>query len=129
VLTKRSWIPRENSLANFLYVHIIIEQHEFLSCCLRPFDAQLIPGHEIVGIISQVGHNVRDFSVGDRCVVDNTILVGLVSYVPVLINDKRSCRVFFLSAMRVSIVAVVNMVYAKFLKAWVSQWQVDSLIT
>jgi hypothetical protein len=65
--------------------------------------------------------------VGDRCVVDNTILVGLFSYV--LINDKRSCRVFFLSAMRVSIVAVVNMVYAKILKAWVSQWQVDSLIT
>ncbi len=66
---------------------------------------------------------------GDRCVADNTILVGLVSvilYVPV--NDLLSCYLFF-SAMRVFIVAVVNMVYAKILRAWVSQWQVDSLVT
>jgi len=34
----------------------------------------LIPGHEIVGIISQLGRDVVGFSVGDRCVADNTIL-------------------------------------------------------
>jgi len=36
----------------------------------------LIPGHEIVGIISQLGQAVVGFSVGDRCVADNTILCG-----------------------------------------------------
>jgi NADPH:quinone reductase-like Zn-dependent oxidoreductase len=47
-----------------------------LSNCLRSV-LQLIPGHEIVGIISQLGRAVVGFSVGDRCVADNTILVRL----------------------------------------------------
>ncbi|KAF5336408.1 hypothetical protein D9611_006517 [Ephemerocybe angulata] len=34
----------------------------------------LIPGHEIVGVISEVGKDVKDFQKGDRCVADNTIL-------------------------------------------------------
>ncbi|KAF8999094.1 NADP+-dependent D-mannitol dehydrogenase [Cyathus striatus] len=34
----------------------------------------LIPGHEIVGVISKVGDEVEGFSVGDRCVVNNIIL-------------------------------------------------------
>jgi len=34
----------------------------------------LIPGHEIVGVISKLGRAVVGFSVGDRCVADNTIL-------------------------------------------------------
>ncbi|TFK41624.1 NADP+-dependent D-mannitol dehydrogenase [Crucibulum laeve] len=33
----------------------------------------LIPGHEIIGIVSQVGALVKDFVVGDRCAVDNII--------------------------------------------------------
>ena len=37
---------------------------------------QLIPGHEIVGVISQLGRAVVGFSIGDRCVADNTILVS-----------------------------------------------------
>lgn len=37
---------------------------------------QLIPGHEIVGIISQLGRAVVGFSIGERCVADNTILVS-----------------------------------------------------
>ncbi|KAF5318865.1 hypothetical protein D9619_010707 [Psilocybe cf. subviscida] len=40
----------------------------------------LIPGHEIVGVISQVGKAVKDFSVGDRCVADNTILCEACFY-------------------------------------------------
>lgn len=39
---------------------------------------KLIPGHEIVGVISQLGRRVEGFSIGDRCVADNTILVGLI---------------------------------------------------
>ncbi|KAF8180378.1 chaperonin 10-like protein [Pholiota molesta] len=35
---------------------------------------KLIPGHEIVGVISQVGEAVEGFAVGDRCVADNAIL-------------------------------------------------------
>ncbi|RXW20185.1 hypothetical protein EST38_g5671 [Candolleomyces aberdarensis] len=34
----------------------------------------LIPGHEIVGVINDVGKDVKEFNVGDRCVADNTIL-------------------------------------------------------
>ncbi|TFK41625.1 chaperonin 10-like protein [Crucibulum laeve] len=34
----------------------------------------LVPGHEIVGIISQVGRSVKGLEVGERCVADNTIL-------------------------------------------------------
>ncbi|PPQ73834.1 hypothetical protein CVT24_012259, partial [Panaeolus cyanescens] len=40
----------------------------------------LIPGHEIVGVISQIGSDVRGFSVGDRCVADNTILCDSCDY-------------------------------------------------
>lgn len=41
---------------------------------------QLIPGHEIVGVINEVGKDVKEFNVGDRCVADNTILVSSPSY-------------------------------------------------
>ncbi|CAA7268363.1 unnamed protein product [Cyclocybe aegerita] len=40
----------------------------------------LIPGHEIVGVISQVGRSVTGFSVGDRVVADNTILCDACFY-------------------------------------------------
>jgi len=40
----------------------------------------LIPGHEIVGVISQIGRAVEGFSVGDRCVADNTILCEACFY-------------------------------------------------
>ncbi|KAF8899769.1 chaperonin 10-like protein [Gymnopilus junonius] len=40
----------------------------------------LIPGHEIVGVITQVGNAVKGFSVGDRCVADNTILCEACTY-------------------------------------------------
>lgn len=33
---------------------------------------QLVPGHEVVGEITEVGNNVEDFSPGDRCVADNS---------------------------------------------------------
>ncbi|KAJ8509385.1 hypothetical protein ONZ45_g8439 [Pleurotus djamor] len=33
----------------------------------------LIPGHEVVGVIEQVGKSVKEFSPGDRCVADNSI--------------------------------------------------------
>ncbi|TFK20526.1 GroES-like protein [Coprinopsis marcescibilis] len=40
----------------------------------------LIPGHEIVGYIAEVGNKVVDLKVGDRCVVDNTILCDSCFY-------------------------------------------------
>ena len=39
--------------------------------------AKLIPGHEVVGTIVSIGKNIKDFSVGDRCVADNCSTVGL----------------------------------------------------
>ncbi|KAH6909636.1 zinc-binding dehydrogenase [Coprinopsis sp. MPI-PUGE-AT-0042] len=40
----------------------------------------LIPGHEIVGVVAEVGRNVKNFQTGDRCVVDNTILCDACFY-------------------------------------------------
>ncbi|TDL24657.1 NADP+-dependent D-mannitol dehydrogenase [Rickenella mellea] len=34
----------------------------------------LIPGHEIVGHVHKMGKNVKGLSIGDNCVVDNTVL-------------------------------------------------------
>ncbi|KAI0340368.1 NADP+-dependent D-mannitol dehydrogenase [Trametopsis cervina] len=36
----------------------------------------LIPGHEVVGVIAEVGKNVKGFAKGDRCVADNTTSCG-----------------------------------------------------
>lgn len=33
----------------------------------------LIPGHEVVGVIVEMGKNVKGFAIGDRCVADNGI--------------------------------------------------------
>jgi len=40
---------------------------------------QLIPGHEAIGTIVELGKNVKDFSVGDRCVADVGITVSIPS--------------------------------------------------
>ncbi|KAL5521788.1 ARD1_2 [Sanghuangporus sanghuang] len=40
----------------------------------------LIPGHEVVGVITEVGKNVKGFAVGDRCVADNSASCGSCFY-------------------------------------------------
>ncbi|KAJ7249397.1 chaperonin 10-like protein [Mycena rebaudengoi] len=40
----------------------------------------LIPGHEIVGTISNIGTSVKDFKNGDRCVVDPVVTCGSCFY-------------------------------------------------
>jgi len=40
----------------------------------------LIPGHEIVGVISHLGKDVNEFDIGDRCVADNSILCDSCYY-------------------------------------------------
>ena len=48
------------------------------SFTLLPFPyQQLIPGHEAVGSIVELGKNVKGFALGDRCVADVGITVGL----------------------------------------------------
>ena len=37
---------------------------------------QLIPGHEAIGTIVEMGKNVKGFSIGDRCVADVGITVS-----------------------------------------------------
>ncbi|KAG6836719.1 hypothetical protein H0H93_004563 [Arthromyces matolae] len=44
------------------------KQGDFLS------EFPLIPGHEIVGTIAKLGKSLSDFAIGDRVVVDNTLL-------------------------------------------------------
>jgi hypothetical protein len=62
---------RENSSANFPYVS------KYLSSAKIAHDnSKLIPGHEIVGTISALGGSVEGFAIGDRCVVDPTVLVS-----------------------------------------------------
>ena len=38
---------------------------------------QLIPGHEAIGKVVEVGKNVKDFAIGDRVVADVGISVSL----------------------------------------------------
>ncbi|KAI0360491.1 NADP+-dependent D-mannitol dehydrogenase [Trametes cingulata] len=40
----------------------------------------LIPGHEVVGEIAEVGRNVKDFAKGDRVVADPSVLCGSCFY-------------------------------------------------
>ena len=42
-----------------------------------PFE-QLIPGHEAVGSIVELGKDVKDFAIGDRCVADVGVTVSAV---------------------------------------------------
>ena len=41
---------------------------------------QLIPGHEAIGTIVEMGKNVKGFSIGDRCVADVGITVSLLRH-------------------------------------------------
>ena len=38
---------------------------------------QLIPGHEAIGTVVEMGRSVKDFSIGDRVVADVGISVSL----------------------------------------------------
>ena len=40
---------------------------------------QLVPGHEVVGVIADFGKNVQGFSKGDRCVADPGVTVSGVA--------------------------------------------------
>ncbi|KAH9923310.1 chaperonin 10-like protein [Amylocystis lapponica] len=40
----------------------------------------LIPGHEVVGVIAEVGKNVKSFAPGDRCVADPGVTCGSCFY-------------------------------------------------
>jgi len=63
---------------------------------------QLIPGHEAVGSIVELGKNVKGFALGDRCVADVGITVGLDVIVIVT-------RLTTVSAIIAFIVAGVNL--------------------
>lgn len=45
-----------------------------LADCMRP--PQLIPGHEAIGKVVEVGKKVKDFQIGDRVVADVGISVN-----------------------------------------------------
>ncbi|KAH9835287.1 NADP+-dependent D-mannitol dehydrogenase [Rhodofomes roseus] len=40
----------------------------------------LIPGHEVVGVIAEIGKNVKGFAKGDRCVADPGVTCGSCFY-------------------------------------------------
>ncbi|EJD05367.1 NADP+-dependent D-mannitol dehydrogenase [Fomitiporia mediterranea MF3/22] len=40
----------------------------------------LVPGHEVVGVIAEVGKNVKNFTTGDSCVADNCASCGFCFY-------------------------------------------------
>ena len=44
-----------------------------------PLVCQLIPGHEAIGRVVEMGKNVKDFAIGDRVVADVGISVGVMS--------------------------------------------------
>ncbi|KAF7430435.1 hypothetical protein PC9H_006142 [Pleurotus ostreatus] len=47
------------------------DEHQVLAVLICT--CELIPGHEVVGVIEKVGRSVTEFSPGDRCVADNSI--------------------------------------------------------
>ena len=64
-----------NSYANSRYVLLssnVCDQDPVLTMIM-----QLIPGHEVVGVVESVGKNVTGFAKGDRCVADPGITVSL----------------------------------------------------
>src|ERR1700761_9428223 len=52
-----------------------------------PFQ-QLIPGHEAVGSIVELGKDVKDFAIGDRCVADVGVTVSAVIIYGSLISRR-----------------------------------------
>jgi threonine dehydrogenase-like Zn-dependent dehydrogenase len=63
-----------NLFRHFPYVSVSASIFQLLNL---PFlSQQLIPGHEAVGSIVELGKNVKGFALGDRCVADVGITVG-----------------------------------------------------
>jgi len=60
----------ENLLQNSLWVSV---WRQWLHCSHPEF--QLVPGHEVVGVIAKMGMNVQGFDLGNRCVADPGITV------------------------------------------------------
>jgi hypothetical protein len=69
------------------------------SFTLLPFPyPQLIPGHEAVGSIVELGKNVKGFALGDRCVADVGITVGLDVIMIVTLLTAISAIIAFIVA-------------------------------
>ena len=66
-------IPREISCENYL-----IDSTSFI----WRQNLQLIPGHEVIGVIVQVGTRVKHLVEGDRCVADPIVAVGILLRLP-----------------------------------------------
>jgi threonine dehydrogenase-like Zn-dependent dehydrogenase len=82
----------------------------------------LIPGHEAIGKIVEMGKNVKGFSIGDRCVADVGISVRYY-----LLKDKPFTMSHRLhSAVTVFIVAVVMSFFVRALVLPESPWMVVS---
>lgn len=68
-LTRTS--TRASLSPNFQYVRFLSE----CLCIRNNTFFQLIPGHEAIGQVVQIGRNVKDFEIGDRVVADVGIFV------------------------------------------------------
>ena len=64
---------RESSLQYFRSVATLVGRR-YVTYVASPFH-QLIPGHEVVGEVVDIGKNVTGFDKGDRCVADPTTVV------------------------------------------------------
>lgn len=84
---------------------------------------QLIPGHEAIGTIVEMGKNVKGFDMGDRCVAD---VGNTVSHTPLDFRAIPTRTEIQLSAMIVFIVDEVNRSYARISKREVSRKMVAS---
>jgi hypothetical protein len=92
-----------NSFQNSRYVFVF----EKIKCVLI-VASQLIPGHEAIGSIVEMGKNVKGFSIGDRCVADVGITVRRVRT-----HASASILTLIFSAMTASTAAAVNHSFAK----------------
>ena len=63
-----------------LYQSFRLNKAFFFAVAALPNISQLVPGHEVVGEIVDIGDKVVEFTKGDRCVADNCSTVSIYLY-------------------------------------------------
>jgi len=72
-LINENWVKVRVQLGGICGTDIHILEIEQSSNQLNFVSGPAVPGHEIVGVITEVGKNVEDFNVGDRVLIDEVL--------------------------------------------------------
>jgi threonine dehydrogenase-like Zn-dependent dehydrogenase len=72
-LINENWVKVRVKLGGICGTDIHILEIEQSSNQLNFVSGPAVPGHEIVGVITEVGKNVEDFNIGDRVLIDEVL--------------------------------------------------------